>query len=105
MSNQIIVHRGRTNIVMVTLGIDISADTFTSQIRSKTDATSALIATWAVEKVDGPTGVLRLTLDDAISGPIVANSGYMDLKRTVGGEPISVFDNPVEVLFKGIVTS
>lgn len=106
MGNQIVIQRGRTNIVMVALGMDISADTFMSQIRAKTASDSTLLATWDVQKVDGGIdGVLQLTLDDAISATIVANSGYMDLKRISGGEPLSVFESPVEVIVKGVITS
>lgn len=105
MSNEVIVHKGRTNILEVRLGYDISADTWTSEIRTQPSQISALIATWTVAFLtDGTDGVLKLTLDDAITGVIDEASGYMDLKRVSGGEPLPVFDQPLEVVFRGTVT-
>lgn len=105
MSNKVIVHKGRTNTLQINLGIDVSADTFTSEIRAEPTVESPLIATWTVVKISGgTTGQLRLTLDDLITGQIKANSGYMDLKRVTAGEPIPVFDRPLEVSFRGTVT-
>jgi hypothetical protein len=105
MSSKVIVHKGRTNVVTVSLGIDVSADTFTSEIRAEPDQESTLIATWTITKPNGGTdGELVLTLDDAITKPIDATSGYMDLKRITGGQPVAVFDKPLEVIFRGSVT-
>ena len=105
MSAALIVYKNRTNYVQVSMGIDVSADTFSSQIRSKDDATSQLIATWTVTKPNGGTdGLLLLALDDAITSAIAATRGYMDLKRISAGEPLPVFDRPVEVIFQGAVT-
>ena len=105
MSNKVIVHKNRTNEVRVNLGMDVSADTITSEIRSEPDVESPLIATWTVAFVtDGTDGELLLTLDDTITAEITANSGFMDLKRISGGEPIPVFDKPLEVTFRGTVT-
>jgi hypothetical protein len=106
MSSKVIVHKGRTNIVNVSLGIDVSADTITSEIRQEPNQDSELIATWTVtKKTDGSDGELILTLDDAITKTIEATSGYMDLKRIVGGQPVAVFDKPIEVAFRGTVTA
>ncbi len=105
MSNEVIVHKNRTNVVLVNLGIDVSADTITSEIRSEPQVEAPLIATWNVDFVtDGTDGELVLTLDDATTADITANSGYMDLQRVSGGEPIPVFDTPLEVTFRGSVT-
>jgi hypothetical protein len=105
MSSKVIVQKGRTNVVTVSLGIDVSADTFTSEIRTEPDQSSDLIATWVVtKKTNGSDGELILTLDDTTTKTIQATSGYMDLKRIKGGEPIAVFDQPLEVLFRGTVT-
>lgn len=105
MSNKVIVHKNRTNTVRVNLGMDVSADTITSEIRSEPDSESPLIATWGVAFVtDGTDGELILTLDDSITSEITANTGFMDLKRISGGEPIPVFDKPLEVTFRGTVT-
>lgn len=105
MSNKVIVHKGRTNTIRVNLGIDVSADTITSEIRSEPEVEAPLIATWTVSFVnDGTDGELLLVLDDAETKDIKANSGYMDLKRVAGGEPVPVFDRPLEVTFRGTVT-
>lgn len=105
MSSKVIVHKGRTNIISVFMGISVAADTYTSEIRSEPDQAAPLIATWTVTKVgDGSTGELRLLLDDNDTRQIKANSGYMDIKRVSGGEPIPVFDTPLEVSFRGTVT-
>lgn len=106
MASKVIVHKGRTVVVTVSLGINVSADTFTSQIRAEPDAASTLIATWTVAKIGGgTTGELTLTLDNTLTAAITADSGYMDLKRVVGTEPIQVFDKPLEVEFRGTVTA
>lgn len=106
MSNQVIVHKGRTNILTVNMGMDVSADTLTSEIRAATDSSSPLIATWAVTyATDGTDGELILTLDDAITSGVTDDRGYMDIKRVTGGEPVPVFDQPLEVIFRGTVTA
>ena len=105
MSNEVIVHKGRTNVLEVRLGIDVSTDTFTSEIRTQPDQAASLIATWTVAFVtDGSDGLLKLTLDDSVTAGIAELAGYMDLKRVSGGEPIPVFDKPLEVVFRGTVT-
>jgi hypothetical protein len=105
MSNEVIVHKGRTNVVTVSLGIDVSEDTLTSQIRTEPDVEAPLIAEWDVAfRFDGTDGELVLTMDDLITSQITVNSGYMDLKRMSGGEPLAVFDKPLEVSFRGSVT-
>jgi len=105
MSNEIIVHKGRTNVLTVDMGIDVSADSFTSQIRSEPHQTAPLICEWEVAfETDGTDGKLILTLDDLATSQIKATSGYMDIKRVTGSEPVSAFDVPLEVAFRGTVT-
>lgn len=99
------VYKGRTNVVTVELGFDISADTFASQIRAREEVTSELLMTWGVAfTTDGTDGSLTLTVDNTVTGAITATSGFMDLKRTTGGEPVPVF-RAVEVAFRGVVTA
>lgn len=106
MSNQVVVHKGRTNVLTVNMGIDVSADTITSEIRADANRTSALIATWSVAyATDGTDGELILTLDDSATAAIDVDRGFMDLKRVTGGEPVPVFDRPLEVIFRGTVTA
>jgi hypothetical protein len=105
MSNEVIVHKGRTNKVIIKMGMDVSADVFTSEIRAEPFVDSAFIAAWTVSFLnDGTDGQLVLVLDDSITSQIRANSGYMDLKRVSNGEPIPVFDRPLDVAFRGSVT-
>jgi hypothetical protein len=106
MSNEIVVYKGRTNTISVSLGMDVSADTITSEIRSAPDSDSALIATWTVDfATDGEDGELVLTLDNSVTSAIEVKTGYMDLKRVVGTEPLPVFDRPLEVIFRASVTA
>ena len=105
MSNEIIVHKGRTNVITVDMGIDVSLDTLTSEIRSEPNQGAPLIATWVVTKPNGGAdGKLLLTLDDVITAQIKATSGFMDIKRVTGSEAVAAFDKPLEVTFRGTVT-
>jgi hypothetical protein len=105
MTSKVIVHKNRTNIITVSMGLDVSADEITSEIRSEPDVNSPLIAAWNVTfKTDGSDGELILRLDDLETSQIKANSGYMDLKRVIDGEPYAVFDMALEVSFRGSVT-
>lgn len=103
---QITIHKGRTKVLPVSLGYDVSHDVITSQIRAEKNRASALLATWTVAFLtDGTDGELVLTLDDSVIQGITKSTGYMDLKRVSGGEPINVFDQPLEVLFRESVTT
>lgn len=103
--NQLVIFKGRTMVVPVSLGYDASQDTFTSEIRTGKSRSSELIATWDVAfATDGTDGELILTLDDSVTAEITRSTGYMDIKRVTGGEPLPVFDDTLEVLFKNTVT-
>lgn len=103
MSDAVIVYKNRTTVITVSLGIDVSGDTITSEIRTES---GVLIATWSVAfDSDGTNGELILTLDNTITGTISYSSGLMDIKRLSGGEPLAVFDNPIEVEFRSTVTA
>lgn len=105
MSDKLIVHKGRTNVVIVELGFDASAETYASQIRSEPNVESPLLAEWEVSFVtDGSDGKLQLFLSETVTAQIVPQSGYMDLKRTVGFINSALFDQPLEVSFRGTVT-
>jgi hypothetical protein len=102
MSDTIVVYKGRTNIITVSLGIDVSADTLTSEIRTPS---GVLIATWTVTfDGDGTDGELVLTMDNSITSAITYPTGLMDIKRVSGGEPLPVFDKALEVEFRETVT-
>ena len=102
---QLVVDRNRTNVVVVDLNEDVSADTFTSEIRKEQDWNSTLLATWTVTFVtDGTDGELLLTLDKATTSAITLSTAYMDIKRVNGSEETSVLAEPIQVVFQGTVT-
>jgi hypothetical protein len=106
MASQIFVYKNRTNIITVSLGMNVQNDTFSSQIRTEKNSTSTLLATWTVSFVtDGTDGMLKLTLDNSQLTSITRANGFMDIKRTTSGEPVPVFDDPIEVIFREVVTS
>ena len=106
MQKPVVIHKGRTNIVTVGLGINVSADTITSQVRKQPSQSSELLATWSVTFAsDGSDGELILTMDDLVTKDVKHTNGYMDLKRVSNGEPISVFRSPIPVIFEGTVTA
>lgn len=99
------VHKGRTNILTVDLGYDVSGDTLTSEIRVSANQTSPIIATWAVSfATTGVDGRLILRLDNSATVNIEHANGYMDIKRLTGGEPVPVFAQPIPVTFVDSVT-
>lgn len=105
MGNRIIVYKNRTNVITVAMGMDVSSDILTSEIREKKEIDSALIAEWDITfATDGVDGELVLTLDDLVVAGITETSGYMDIKRVTAGEPLPVFDKPLYVEFRNVVT-
>lgn len=103
---QVNIYRGRTTVLPVSLSYDVSNDVITSEIRVARNPTAGLIATWTVDyKTDGTDGELILTLDDVITAQITETLGYMDIKRITAGEPVPVFDDPIQVVFKDSVTA
>lgn len=106
MDRTIVIHKGRTNKFTVGLGFDVSGDELTSEIRVKESQGSTLLATFVVTFItDGTDGELLLTLDDSAVATVQHATGYMDIKRLTGGEPVSVFDAPLPVEFRGTVTA
>lgn len=105
MSNVLVVYKNRTNIVPVSVGFDVSGETFTSQIRLDPDEESLLLATWDVTfETDGTDGNLILTLDAADTSDIEVLRGWMDMKRDSAGSPLPVFERALEVEFRKAVT-
>ena len=102
--SDILVYKNRTNQLRVSLGIDVSADTFESEIREKATVSSPLIATWTCTfATDGTDGELILTVDDSALTNVIVKSGYMDIKRISAGEPLAVYA-PTKVSFIDTVT-
>lgn len=102
--NKVIVHKGRTCTLSVDLGINITGDTITSQIRTEPNVASPLLAEWDVTVDVAATGKLTLVLDDTETASVSVTTGYMDIKRVVAGDAVPVFDEPLEVTFRGVVT-
>ena len=104
MADDIVVYKNRRNVISVSLGSDVSGDTFESEIREKANVDAPLIATWEVTfATDGSNGELVLTLDDSDLDEVAVKTGYMDIKRITGGEPFAVFP-PIKVKFVDTVT-
>lgn len=104
MSDEITVFKNRTTKVRVSLGFDVSTDSFTAEIRAKASSTSELLATWDVTfATNGIDGELIMTMQNESVAAVTAKSGYTDLKRMSGGEPYPVFE-PVKVKFVDTVT-
>ena len=102
---QVEIYTSITTVVPVSLGFDVSQDQFISDVRVEKDVSSALIVSWDVSFLtDGTDGELILTLDAAVTSAITQSVGYMDLKRVSGGEPLSVFSEPLEVVFVNSIT-
>lgn len=106
MANVLVVHKNRTNIVSVSMGMDVSTEVITSEIRSEPDQDASLIAVWDIEfESDGTDGELILTLNQSDVSDIPDRRGWMDIKRVSGGAVYPVFDRPLEVEFRGTVTT
>jgi hypothetical protein len=105
MASVLNVYKQRMNIVTVSLGMDVSGETFTSQIRTEPDQDAELIAEWAVAfDTNGTDGELILTLTETDVADIELRRGWMDIKRNSSGASLPVFDRPLEVDFIGAVT-
>jgi hypothetical protein len=101
----IIIHRGRTEKVTIHLAYSVAGDQIYSQIRKGVSPTAPLIATFTEIDISEDGRVITLTLDDSITGNIHTTGGFMDLKRVTGGEPVTVLDEPLAVIFKNVVTA
>jgi len=104
-NNKIVVHKNRTNVVTCNLGINITGDTITSEIRTQPEHDAPLIVPWTVAVITASTGEITLTIDNGALTDVPHRTGFMDIKRVTGGEPITVFDEPLEVEFRGTVTA
>lgn len=99
------VFKGRTKVLPVSLGRDVSASTFTSEIREGRNKSSTKIAEWTITKPNGgQDGELIFTLDDDITAGINVSSGYMDIKEVSGGEPTNPIETVLEVIFEDVIT-
>lgn len=100
------IYVGRTNVIAVKFDGDISGETMVSEIRKGRSINSELIATFVPSlQTDGTDGILLLTLDDSVTATIEHTSGWMDVKKILGGEPRNAFDGSIPVVFEGVVTA
>jgi hypothetical protein len=106
MSDYITVYKGRTKVLPVTLGKDVSKAKFKADIRVSQDPSSALVSTWSVLfATDGTDGELLLTLDRSVTMEIDRVRGYMFLRKLTDREPIHVFEPPLEVRFVSTIAA
>lgn len=107
MSGKLIVYKNRDNVYRCDMGMDVSTDTLTSQIRTEADPGSTLLATFTITMGDagGVDGEIILTLLAEDLDEINAREGWMDIKRVVDGRPLPVFDGALEVDFRGLPTT
>lgn len=104
MSGTVIVWKHVNNEITVNVGFDLGTNTVKSQIRTKPTRDGVLVADWVVDVVDAAEGELKLSMTETVSGGITVEKGYMDLVRLVGTEPWPVFDAPLEVSIRDVVT-
>lgn len=97
------VMRGDTEIFNISLAdssgspINLTGDTFASQIRyTRDDATAAAVFSCVVTNAVG--GVVQLTLSSASSAALTAGTAYWDLQRTSGGSVSTVLAGKCTVL-------
>lgn len=100
---QLIIQKGRYNEFLVNLGVDISGDTFTSEIRAEQDSVSDVLASFHCDTTEN-LNVLKLSLEVNDISEIEQTNGWMDIKRVSGEKPLPVFDRPLEVIFRDTVT-
>lgn len=88
-------------------GLDVSADTITSQVREQADHTSPLIFEWEVDMSAAATGYVTLYYNDTAraNAQIVANKkGVMDIRRLSGGSAIKAHQGVIMVDFEATPT-
>lgn len=100
------IYKDRTNTYPLSLGINVSDDTLTCEIREGKTSDTTLIATGSITFLtDGEDGECVLTIDDSELDEVTQTKGYLDVKRVTGGEPVPVFATPIRVRFHGNVTA
>jgi hypothetical protein len=83
------ITRGDTEIVNIYIKdedsnpVDVTGDSFASQIRYNKDDASAA-ATFVAEVVDGSAGHVRLTLSYTASAVLIEGPAFWDVQRTSG---------------------
>lgn len=100
--DNIIIQKGKTVELPVSLGFDVSKDTIVSDLRVDSDPESDLIASWVVSfETNGEDGQLLLTMDQSVTTDISQSAGYMFLDRT-SGVPVAILVDPLPVVFNEV---
>ena len=101
MNNHLPFSKGRYNSYVVNFnGLDVSADTITSQVREQADHTSPLIFEWEVDDTLAATGYVTLFYDDtARANSQISNNkkGVMDIRRLTGGSAVKAHQGVIIV--------
>ena len=106
MDIPVIVYKNRTTRISVSVGIDVSGDVLTSEIKPDEKGEGDVIVPWHVEFLtDGVDGELVLTIDNSVATGITHVTGFMDMKRMSAGEPLPVWIKPLKVVFRNAVTT
>lgn len=103
MSGPLVLHKNRVNIITVNVGMDITGDTLTSQIREFESPDSELLVDWDLVVDDAANGLITLTAD-LVSNPVTKTRGFMDIKRVSGSAALPMFNGTLVVEFRGTVT-
>ena len=98
------VHKHRTTELHVILPYPTENDIFTSQVRKGRSQATEVIVEWNVSKSEESSNKLILVIDDELASTITETTGYMDIKRVTAGEPLAVFNDPILVTFKDVIT-
>lgn len=97
------IMRGDTEVFNITLSdstgtpINLTGDTFASQIRYTRDATT-VAASFTCVITDAPNGVVQLTLGSTASAALDDGVAYWDLQRTSGSVVSTVLSGKCTVL-------
>lgn len=71
---------------------DISGRTYAALVRTTPTGSGSPAATFLCEIIDGPGGILLLTLDNSVTSGLTPGAAYWwDLQETVDGEPTTLF--------------
>lgn len=93
------VERGKTVVVGISIGFNVSLFEFLCEMRESEDPASAIITTWDMSfETDGKDGELLASLDDSITSVLVLGAAWLHLYRVSGSTHLPVFGEPVEVI-------
>lgn len=98
----VVVEKGYTVILPVSLGFNVSEYDIISRIRVDTSPVSDIIVTWITSfDTDGKDGEIVLMLPYDITEDIVQSNGYMNIVKVGDGPDISFLNELLEVEFVG----